>query len=401
MSKQKRILIVEDDRAVKSSLERLFRGCDVQVTTASTGAEALERCRDAPCDFVFADLVLPDMDGIEMIRRLRQHQADLPFAILTAYGDKEDAVRALKMGAVDFFQKPFDVEQMLQFARNRFVRNRLDQSDPMTGQDPSEERSEDLMNDPKRTNISNELESTADLMHLLDLYAPFISIGRLSSGITHNLNGFLTGLMGHLEILKMKKPELGADIENVMVQAKRIRDGIIEISNKFDNEIVREALPQNINQIIRSELSFLRADLFYKHFIQVDLNLDESLPNVFGIYADFAVALEEILLNAIDAQRGRKSGRIGVKTYTSDQRVLIEVEDDGDGFSPEALQRAFEPFWPKMRIEEDYRIKGGLGLTRARRCLNRWDGRITIENKAMRGAKVTISLPRKFPGNMK
>jgi CheY-like chemotaxis protein/anti-sigma regulatory factor (Ser/Thr protein kinase) len=401
MAEQKRILIVEDDRAVKSSLERLFRGCDVQVTTASTGAEALERCRTAPCDFVFADLVLPDMDGIEMIRRLRQHQADLPFAILTAYGDKDDAVRALKMGAVDFLQKPFDVEQMLQIARSRLQTRRSDIPDATMSSRTCGTGSEDLMNDPKQADIQGDSEKTADWMQLLDLYAPFISIGRLSSGITHNLNGFLTGLMGHLEILKMKKPELSADIDNVMVQAKRIRDGIIEISNKYDNETVREAQPQNINQIIRAELSFLRADLFYKHFIQVDLDLEESLPNVFGIYADFAAALEEILLNAVDAQRGRKTGRIGVKTYAADERVLIEVEDDGDGFSPEALQRAFEPFWPDLHIEEDYRIKGGLGLTRARRCLQRWDGRITLENKAQGGAKVTISLPRKYPGNMK
>lgn len=401
MAEQKRILIVEDDRAVKSSLERLFRGCDVQVTTASTGAEALERCRTAPCDFVFADLVLPDMDGIEMIRRLRQHQADLPFAILTAYGDMNDAVRALKMGAVDFFQKPFDVEQILQIARKRFQTRRSDQPDTEADNVLHGAGSEDLMNDPKKTDIHADSVSASELMRLLDLYAPFISIGRLSSGITHNLNGFLTGLMGHLEILKMKKPELSPEIENIMVQAKRIRDGIIEISNKYDNEIVREAQPQNINQIIRSELSFLRADLDFKHFIQVDLNLDEPLPNVFGIYADFAVAIEEILLNSIDAQRGNKTGRIGVKTYAVDQSVIIEVEDEGAGFNPETLKRAFEPFWPKLHIEENYRVKGGLGLTRARHCLHRWNGRIMLENRAQGGAKVTISLPRKYPGNAK
>lgn len=256
--------------------------------------------------------------------------------------------------------------------------------------DPAESKNQN--SNPKRQAGKKAIE---DLLRLYELLEPFLSVGRLSIGIGHNLNGYLAGLIGHLELLKMKRPELTQDLDTVLGLAKRLRDGIGEIATKLDNEITREAQPQNVNQILRAELAFLKADLNFKHSVTVELDLQESLPNVYGCYADFALALENVLMNAIDAQRDHEGAWLKVKTFSGDNEIFIEIVDKGPGFSPEALSKAFDLLWPAVRADEDGRVRGGIGLALSRMRLERWGGKISLSNSEGGGARVTIALPKR------
>ncbi|HEX7345021.1 MAG TPA: ATP-binding protein, partial [bacterium] len=179
------------------------------------------------------------------------------------------------------------------------------------------------------------------------------------------------------------------------------RDGIAEFSTKLDNEVIREPQPQNINQILRASLSFLRADLFFKHSVKVELALQEHLPNVYGFYADFSLALEDVLLNAIDAQRETPAGWIRIKTSSEGDRVRIEIEDRGSGFGEEMLATAFQPMPTELVTHEDGSVRGRLGLALARARLERWSGTITVGNRSEGGARVVITLPRREKVPMK
>ncbi len=237
--------------------------------------------------------------------------------------------------------------------------------------------------------------AVADWLHLFELLEPFLSVGRMSAGLAHNLNGFLAGLIGHLEVMTMKRPELGQELDTVLMLARKLRDGIAEFATKLDNEVIREPQPQNINQILRAILSFLRADLFFKHSVKVELALQEPLPNVYGFYADFSLALEDVLLNALDAQRENSAGWIRIKTSSEGDRVRIEIEDRGSGFSEEALATAFQPMPSEVITHEDGAVRGRLGLALARARLERWGGNIAVGNRAAGGARVIITLPRR------
>ncbi len=394
MPAQKRVLVVEDDRVIKSSLQRVLATEECQIDSAATAQEGLLKFNQDPYDFVLTDLKLPDMDGIEMVAQMRRRAADLPFVVLSAYAEKEDALRALKMGALEFFQKPFDVQQVLNVARNFVQADR--QVSPTVKQiaELSGKLSELVMKtDSQEMRVQDNLSS--ELLRLHGLLAPFVSLGRFGSGITHNLNGHLTGLIGHLDLLKMKHPELGQELAGILELARKIRDSIGEISSKYDNETVREAQPQNINQILRFELGFLKADLFYKHYMQVETEFQEPLPNVFGIYADFALAFEEIMLNAIDAQRNQKAGWIKIKTYAQDQNICVEFEDKGPGFSSEALQKAVNLLQPQTKTTSDGLVRGGVGLYFSQLWLEPWGGSIALENRAEGGARVRVTLPKR------
>jgi two-component system, NtrC family, response regulator AtoC len=105
-----RILVVDDERLVRWSLAQRLTARGWAVTEAGSAAEALNA---APPDAAILDYKLPDGDGIEVLRRLRQSDPDLPVVMLTAHQDTELIVEAMKAGASDYLTKPFDVEEVV------------------------------------------------------------------------------------------------------------------------------------------------------------------------------------------------------------------------------------------------------------------------------------------------
>jgi CheY-like chemotaxis protein/anti-sigma regulatory factor (Ser/Thr protein kinase) len=391
----KRVLIVEDDRVIQNSLCRALKNSGCQPEAAQSAREGLDKFRNQPFDLILTDLRLPDMDGMDMVQRMREMDSDLPFVVLSAYAEKDDALRALKLGAVEFLQKPCDLRQILALTRNHLQPCRHPQPTDTRIPELADLFSELVMTPKKDPAIPSRTTLDAEaLLRLHEMQAPYISLGRLGNGITHNLNGYLTGLMGHLEILKLRRPEISGDLENVLELSRKIRDYVADLAIKYDNETLREPQPQNLNQVLRIELAFLCADLFLKHYLETKLDLQEPLANVYGSYADFALAFEEIIMNAVDAQRDRKHGILKLKTYTRNDQVIVEFSDRGPGFSPEALASAFDPLWPEVKINEDGQVRGGMGLYLARMWLARWGGEIEIENLES-GALVRVTLPRR------
>ncbi len=119
-----RVLVVEDEPDIRDLLAFHLERDGYQVTRATTGPEALRQLRAAPPDLVILDLMLPELDGLEVCRRLRADPATaaLPVIMLTAKGDEVDRVVGLEMGADDYVVKPFSPKEML--ARVRAVLRR-------------------------------------------------------------------------------------------------------------------------------------------------------------------------------------------------------------------------------------------------------------------------------------
>ena len=112
MAQRSRILVVDDDAAILSSLRRalLYEGYDVQ--TAGNGIEGLARAREAPPDLVILDVMMPGLDGIEVCRRLRS-EGEVAILMLTAREGTSDRVRGLDSGADDYLVKPFAYEELM------------------------------------------------------------------------------------------------------------------------------------------------------------------------------------------------------------------------------------------------------------------------------------------------
>ena len=116
-----RILLIDDDCRLAAMVSEYLGGAGYRVTTATTGGEGLERLGAEPYDGLVLDLSLPDMDGLEVCRRLRARW-DLPVLMLTARGDAMDRIVGLELGADDYLPKPFEPRELL--ARLRAILRR-------------------------------------------------------------------------------------------------------------------------------------------------------------------------------------------------------------------------------------------------------------------------------------
>jgi two-component system response regulator PilR (NtrC family) len=106
------ILIVDDEQSYRQLLSLVFEGDGHTVRTAMNGRLALELIQSDPADVIISDVKMPDMDGIEMLRSVRESSPDLGVVLMTAFASVETAREAFKLGADDFIQKPFDVEEL-------------------------------------------------------------------------------------------------------------------------------------------------------------------------------------------------------------------------------------------------------------------------------------------------
>ena len=108
----RKILVVDDDRNILTTLDLCLEDLDLKVITAATGQEALERFAAEAPEVVLLDLKLPDLDGMEVLRRMTTSQPRVYVVIITAHATIATAVRAVKLGAFDYLPKPFTPAQI-------------------------------------------------------------------------------------------------------------------------------------------------------------------------------------------------------------------------------------------------------------------------------------------------
>ncbi len=114
-----RILVVDDDQDLLALLKKvILKKCDCDVALAQSGAEALEQVASWRPDVVITDIMMPDMDGLQLLEQIMSLDSQITIMMMTGYGTVEIAVKALKLGAYDFFEKPFDNADLIQ-ALNR------------------------------------------------------------------------------------------------------------------------------------------------------------------------------------------------------------------------------------------------------------------------------------------
>ena len=112
--KPPRIVVVEDEPAIRRGVADALRACGYDVAEAADGVKGLAEASRADADLVLLDLMLPRMDGMEVLRELRLVRPAVPVIILTAHGTIPDAVSATQRGVFGFLTKPFDSQELLQ-----------------------------------------------------------------------------------------------------------------------------------------------------------------------------------------------------------------------------------------------------------------------------------------------
>jgi two-component system KDP operon response regulator KdpE len=112
MSGARRVLVCDDEPQILRAVRVVLRDAGFEVLTAATAAEALDQAAVRPPDAAIVDLILPDGDGVEVCRRLREW-SEMPILVLSAVGDEDEKVRALEAGADDYVTKPFGPRELV------------------------------------------------------------------------------------------------------------------------------------------------------------------------------------------------------------------------------------------------------------------------------------------------
>jgi DNA-binding NtrC family response regulator len=124
---QRKLVMIVDDEPDMLSMLRLTieKKCACEVISATSGLIALEKLSQRRPDVILSDIKMPDLDGLELLKKIRQHDQTISVVIMTGYGTIDMAVQALKDGAYDFLQKPFDKDHIIRVIRNGLERTAL------------------------------------------------------------------------------------------------------------------------------------------------------------------------------------------------------------------------------------------------------------------------------------
>ncbi|MEJ6583458.1 MAG: sigma-54 dependent transcriptional regulator [Crocinitomicaceae bacterium] len=113
-----KILIIDDERAIRRALREILEFEEFEVDEAENGKEGLDKAKSGSYDIIFCDIKMPEMDGMEVLDGLLQENVDSPVIMISGHGNIETAVQAIKKGAFDFIEKPLDLNRILVTIRN-------------------------------------------------------------------------------------------------------------------------------------------------------------------------------------------------------------------------------------------------------------------------------------------
>ena len=181
---KKRILIVDDEKNIRTTLKMCLSGEEYETETAADGEEGLKKAEENKYDLIFLDIKMPGINGMEVLEELRKKGNKTSIVIMTAYGTIENAVRAMKLHAVDFIPKPFTPEEIRETTKKVFERENLEENKLRTF--------EDYIEFAKLSIISNNFEKAEEILKQ--------AVGKdPSSPVTHNLLGVISEYKGDVQ----------------------------------------------------------------------------------------------------------------------------------------------------------------------------------------------------------
>lgn len=362
-----RILLVDDSEDMRTYIIRLLHQSRQgwTITTAQDGQEALDACRVAKPNLILSDIMMPRMDGLQLVAALRA-DPDLqrvPIILLSARAGEESTIEGLEHGADDYLVKPFSGPELI-------TRVRAHLSLSQTRENLLEElNAKNRMLDT----VNAELEAFSySVAH--DLRAPVRSINGFAGILREEFSGQLgdEGL-SYLDRIRAATERMGMLIEDLLKLSK---------INRLD--LTLEEV--DLSQIAQEIATGLEESSPERH---VRFEIQEGLK-VIGDGSLLRIALENLLGNAWKFTRKNEAPIIRVGQISENSESVFFVEDNGDGFDMNHAANLFRPF---HRLHNHAEFEGtGIGLATVQRIINRHGGEVSAEGRKGIGATFTFSI---------
>jgi len=512
-----KILIIDDDDAIREMLTVLLEEENIPVTGCGSGQDALRILEVYRFSAIVVDIFLPDFNGIDFIKTIQNKNITTPIIIITGSSQFELVRQAIRLGVYDYLIKPFKNAQFLQIIRNAIQQDELNQeklnleNDKKQYQQELEQQvkesiaqiresesrykslveqslmgvyilqdglfqfvnrklceildisSDQILNktglldftaDDHKSLVDTHLRriargevmaesfrfhalTTKNELRVLEVWSGLIefqganaiegivlditehhftkirerqlelellnehklaAIGQLATGISHNLNTPISIIQANAELLRLKKADT-PEIEKILNQTKRMAEliNIILIKGKKDQST--EYTQININELLRQELEFLNANLYYKHHIEKDFHFAESVPGFEAVYSDFSQSIMHIIQNAIDAMYKAPQRKLTITTQVENSTIIVTIADTGKGIPAKLLPKIFDPFFTTKPVNVDeekdiHQPRGtGLGLSLVYNLLTPYKVKIDVKSEENHGTVFTLRIP--------
>jgi hypothetical protein len=354
------ILVVDDEEIIRDLCARALK--DYRILEADNGRDAMQIINDRPVDLMLVDVMMPIMNGLELLQQVKDKDDDQLVIVMTGYADKDIILRALKAHADDFIQKPINLLQLktsvAQALEKKTLRRQLTQLKQL-----------DRLKSDFLGLISHKLRTPITSISLF--------IQNLASGAFNMEDpGFATAV----DAIRKESEYLGSLIQDLLYYSDIIlQDGESNTSQEDLKEITTKIVTER-RQALRQKNQSLH------------IELAGDWPAVTVDRRRIELALGAILDNAIKFTP--PDGEITISGEQSDRELSLTISDNGPGIAPEEMGKIFEKFY-QVDPNNTGQIRGfGLGLFYARQFLKDHGGEVNLESSVGQGTTVTVKLPR-------
>jgi two-component system sensor histidine kinase/response regulator len=361
-----KILIVDDETAQMKALCNTLQDHNYKTVGFSSAKAALAELEKTGFDLLLSDLMMPEMNGIELLQAAKKKSPDLVCIIMTGEGTIATAVEAMKSGALDYILKPFKLSAILPVLERALSVRQLRLENAALAR-RVEERTAEL------EAANKELEAFSySVSH--DLRAPLRHINGFTDLLIQSDSGFSEQNKRYLGLISTSAKQMNQLIDDLLDFSRNSR---VEIQQ---TRVDLQDLIEKILQDLQPEMSN-RKIVFEKN----------ALPPVLGDPSLLRQVFSNLVLNAVKYSRKRDVAKIeiGCAEKTKNE-VTIYVRDNGVGFDMKYADKLFGVF---QRLHGNDEFEGtGIGLANVRRIVARHGGRTWAEARVNEGATFFVTL---------
>jgi signal transduction histidine kinase len=361
------VLIVDDDSYVCATMEALLKNEGHKLIFATDGMEGQNKAREERPDVILLDVMMPELDGYEVCRRLKADPvtAPIPVLLVTALTERKERLKGIEAGANDYLTKPIDAQDLRLRVRNAiYTRKLYDQ-------------------------LQQSFEQLKDLEHLRD---------NLTHMIVHDMRSSLGSVLGFTQMLKnAAHAKLNEKENSYLSKVERNTNllmdmvvSLLDISRLEAGQMPLRLNPCNIYELARAAIQPFEA-LVGSRKLTVHCP-DQALTVVCDIDLMRRV-IANLAGNAI--KYTEDNGLIDLKFCAENGRIKVMVTDNGPGIPKELHAKIFEKFG-QARAEQRS-LGAGLGLTFCKLAVEAHQGEIGLESDAGIGSTFWFALPAPKP----
>jgi signal transduction histidine kinase len=396
-----RILVVDDDPDIVGLLSRFLSRQGYDVATAQDGEEAVSLFRTTPVALIVTDIIMPKMDGLEVLKAAKAQDPDIEVVILTGAGVLAHAIMALREGAYDYLLKPLERLEELGEVVQRALEHRrllLDNRRLVAELREANQRLEEKV----ALRTANLEEANLRLAEALRVKSEFLA------NMSHELRTPLNSIIGFSELLEdqlfglLNEKQQGY-IKNILTSGRHLLgliNNLLDFSEVEAGRLVLrpEAIP--LRPTLEGVLATFQPQARAKG-LTLALQVAEDLPMAVADPLRVTQILDHLLSNAVKFTPEGGTVRVTARRVASDELpvtrgefVEISVSDTGIGIEAAELPKLFQPFVQLEHFLTKAYQGTGLGLALTKRLVELHGGRIWAESEGKgRGATFTFTLP--------